>query len=108
MKKCGSLLLTMLLLGTITYSAIRIGTIEETEGEAMWISTNGQKYLEVSASIPYDLGYLTGQQIASQVLSLKVILMALASQSHTDYKTLKTMADEYLPFIPDPYLEEMR
>jgi len=98
----------MLLLGTLVYSAIRIGTIEQVEGEATWITTNGQSYLQVSASDPYDAGYLTGQQLATQILSLKIILMALASQSDTSYKVIKDMANEYLPYIPEPYLNEMR
>lgn len=97
----------MLLLGTLVYNTIRIGAIEQVEGEATWITTNGQSYLQVTASDPYDVGYLTGQQIASQILSLKVILMALASQSETSYRVLKDMAKEYLPFIPEPYLDEL-
>ncbi|MHA1745114.1 MAG: C45 family autoproteolytic acyltransferase/hydrolase [Promethearchaeota archaeon] len=107
-NKCGSIGITVLLLGTLVYSTIRIGSIEQVEGEAKWITTNGQSYLQVSASDPYDAGYVIGQQLASQILTLKIILMALATQSDTSYTIIKEMANAYLPYIPEPYLDEMR
>lgn len=98
-----------ILVGSLTFNGIiRLFSYRNVLGEARWIETNGQKYLFVSANTPYELGYLTGQKLWSQIISLKFILMLMCSEFHLSYFQLEQRAKQYLSYIPIEQKDEMR
>lgn len=98
-----------ILVGGLTFNGItRLISYRNVLGEARWIETNGQKYLFVSANTPYELGYLTGQKLWSQIVSLKLILILMCSEFHLSYFQLEQRAKQYLPYIPAEHKNEMQ
>jgi hypothetical protein len=106
-KKIQYIFLCILVGGLVFNGITRIVTYRTISGQARWIETSGQKYLYVSANTPYDLGYLTGQKLWSQILSLKFILILMCPEFRLSYPQLEQRAEQYLPSIPEEHIEEM-
>ena len=92
-------------IGVLKYLIQKVDMIEQinlqiTNNKAEWLESNNQPYLYVEASTDYELGYLTGQNIANQITSLKLLLQFVAPQYNTDYDSLLLIARDYLEFIP--------
>jgi len=90
------------------YCMIRIIHIHHCSGNAEWKENNNQKYLDVYSDNYYDLGYLTGQKISYKIITLKIILISMSSSLNTSYDKIKQQAKEYIPFILDEYILEMK
>ncbi len=87
-------------IGVLKYLIQKVDMIEQinlqiTNNKAEWLESNNQPYLYVEASTDYELGYLTGQNIANQITSLKLLLQFVAPQYNTDYDSLLLIARDY-------------
>ncbi len=76
-----------------------------SDGYAEWRHSGNQQYLYVEAQTPYDLGYLQGQYLYAQIFNFRLILLG---QYIGDYESMKLLAEEYAPYVPEDYEQEMR
>ena len=78
------------------------------QGFARWKSSNGQPYLLVNARDYYSLGYLTGESLLNQILTMDAIIKSLISSYGLDLQDIVKYARVYDLFIPKEYKEEMQ
>ena len=86
---------------------VRIASIHTPNGVVEWQSSNNQPYLEVSAETPFDLGYLTGQALSSEIYELWKILMLGAPQYGLKYWQLLDLARDYSSLLTQAERQEM-
>lgn len=77
-------------------------------GESKWIYSNGQKYLQINAENNYDLGYHTGFHLSSEVFKMRFLLSISESSFGVSYSEMISLSEQYLPYIPQKYIEEMQ
>ena len=106
-RKILFVLTLLLVLGIGSNILVRIFTYRVADGSAAFKISNGQTYLEIDASDPYDIGYLTGIHLSQEILALKSTLLLMSPQFGSNYLDLKSRALEFLPFIDASHLEEM-
>ncbi len=79
---------------------------------AEWRETNGQRYLEVSAEDPFNIGMLQGVQLAEQIHHLKHYVEDFSVRYATkrqSYKKFRELArNGYEKFFPPHFIEEMK
>jgi hypothetical protein len=75
---------------------------------AKWRFSNNQPYLYIEADNYYTLGYLEGENLAFQIAWMKLMIMLQAQEMGLSYDTAIYFALNYLEFIPDEYLLEMK
>lgn len=73
-----------------------------------WRESNGQSYLYVEADNHYDLGVAQGKGMVKQILAAKKMYKFLPLLVKATPRAFKSIAREYLPFIPEKYQDEMR
>lgn len=79
-----------------------------TSNNFEWRNSNGQPYLFIEAENHYDLGYATGQGLIKQLLFLKEMGKLMAKGINIDLSLMDTLAKQYIPHIPQKYLDELR
>ncbi|MFW9987696.1 MAG: C45 family autoproteolytic acyltransferase/hydrolase [Candidatus Odinarchaeota archaeon] len=75
---------------------------------AKWRFSNDQPYLYVEADDYYTLGFLEGQNLASQIAWMKLMIMLQAQELGLSYNIALYYTLDYLEFIPEEYLLEMQ
>jgi hypothetical protein len=75
---------------------------------AEWKFSNNQPYLYVEAYDYYSLGFLEGQNLAFQIAWMKLMIMLQAQEIGLSYDLAVYYALDYLEFIPNEYLLEMK
>ncbi|MFX1501957.1 MAG: C45 family autoproteolytic acyltransferase/hydrolase [Promethearchaeota archaeon] len=75
---------------------------------AEWRTNNNQPYLYVKADDYYTLGFLEGQNLASQIAWMKLMILLQAQELGLSYDVALSYTLEYLDFIPEDYLTEMQ
>ena len=76
-------------------------------GESKWNYSNGQKYLEINAENNYDLGYHTGFHLSPEIFKMRFLLSISESSFGVSYSQMISLSEQYLPHIPQKYIEEM-
>ncbi|MHA1148355.1 MAG: C45 family autoproteolytic acyltransferase/hydrolase [Promethearchaeota archaeon] len=74
---------------------------------AEWRESEGQLFLYIEADTHYDLGYLTGRELAYKIFLMKDFLISSSSSMGTTYNKLITEARKYIDYIPNKYMEEI-
>lgn len=112
LKKAGAFLLIASCIFGLFYASSAVSNhilfLESVSGTAEWRTSNGQKYLYVSAGGPYELGYLTGKMLANQINSMKLVLMVTGIAEGYTYSTLLRVARGYLPYLPQDHIDELQ
>lgn len=116
-----STLLTTLLLATflIQISSVSVACPQESkdtiktacpddESFATWQDSNGQAYLFIYAKNYYELGLLTGQYLATEILTFDAILKYLISSYGLSMDQILYFANIYNQFIPEDYKLEIQ
>ena len=80
----------------------------KSSGRTRWRSSNDQSYLEIYARDYYQLGYLTGQHLAQQIVLLTNILMSMMQQYNIPQEQALYIAKMYDVHVPECYKEEMQ
>lgn len=78
------------------------------QGQAEWKKANTQEYLYIEAEDRYSLGYLEGKYLASNIVNFRTALIAIGIYMGKSYFAMIEQALNYLEFIPEEYVEEMR
>jgi predicted choloylglycine hydrolase len=84
---------------------------EHSDAYAIWRTSKNQPYLEIDAEDPFDRGFLQARALEKKIRALKRILHLLALINifkGYSYKKFIQMAQNYLPFIPNYILEELK
>jgi len=89
------------------YLGLRIAHTFIPNGQAIWVSTNGQSYLSLEAETPYSLGYLTGWELSGEINRLKLLLLLTGAQIGVSYRQMLDYSEVYTSFIPPAQLQEM-
>lgn len=75
---------------------------------AEWRFSNNQPYLYVEADDYYTLGFLEGQNLASQIAWMKLMIILQAQELGLSYHIAIYSALDYLESIPEEYLLELQ
>ncbi|MFX0038572.1 MAG: carcinine hydrolase/isopenicillin-N N-acyltransferase family protein [Promethearchaeota archaeon] len=113
MKLKNKSVLLLLILGISLFSSfVSFGNACETNdiqgNYAEWRFSNTQPYLYIEADNYYTLGFLEGQNLAFQIAWMKLMIMLQAQEIGLSYDIAIYFALDYLEFIPDEYLLEMK
>ncbi|TFG11713.1 MAG: hypothetical protein EU531_11300 [Promethearchaeota archaeon] len=110
-KRILSLFGIYLLLGAVVFTFYNLGNrIAFTRihsGYSEWRESNGEAYLFISADDYYDLGYHTGNGLASNIALMKYELMISSLMFGIDYFSMINVAKQYMEYIPEDYLLEL-
>ncbi|MFX1340120.1 MAG: hypothetical protein ACFFDK_16030, partial [Promethearchaeota archaeon] len=74
---------------------------------AKWKEDNGQKYLHIITANHYELGYLEGQNLANEIITMDYILKNLIASYNLDINQIIYLAYIYDQFIPEEYKTEL-
>ncbi len=74
---------------------------------AKWKEDNRQKYLHIITTTYYELGYLEGQNLANEILTMDYILKNLIASYNLDINQVIYLAYIYDQFIPEEYKMEL-
>ncbi|MFX0061540.1 MAG: C45 family autoproteolytic acyltransferase/hydrolase [Candidatus Hermodarchaeota archaeon] len=72
-----------------------------------WRDSNGQKYLYVKADSHYDLGLCTGKGLVEQIEFIRMAIQGMAEMFKMDITKFQKIANLYLPYIPQQYVDEI-
>lgn len=101
------MLCSSILIGGSYNLYIRFSHIDTVEGNYYWHDSNNHPYVIISASTPFNQGYLAGEAMSGEILQMKWILKIMCPSLDLSYNSMKKFASTYIPYIPDRYIEEM-